>query len=171
MLDFASVLGGLRALVGPCAPPVGVGSFVPLYANDREVVVWYSPAREAQTAGEITIPCERLAAAWQRLAAGERLARETLEAEGERPARAMWLLVLLAQVPGVQAAGEPLAVWWESPAEATSAPRRQRTRTRPAHARTKDTPRLKAEDMAPRPARATEPVAGTAPARHPGRRS
>src|SRR5215469_14612293 len=102
--DFTGVLRHLRALTGPCAPPAGVGSFEPLYANDEEIVVWYSPAREAHAAGEVAIPCARLAAAWVRLLAGERLAREALEADGDRPGRALWLLALLAQMPGVHAA-------------------------------------------------------------------
>ncbi len=117
--EFADVLRHLRALAGPCAPPAGVGSFEPLYANDDEIVVWYTPARQTHDAGEVAIPCARLAAAWARLLAGERLARETLEADGDRPARALWLLALLAQVPGVRCATEPdpLALWWEQPAE------------------------------------------------------
>lgn len=116
--DFASVLRHLRALAGPCAPPAGVGSFEPLYANEAEIVVWYSPAREAHIEGEVAIPCARLAAAWARLLAGERLAREALEADGDRPGRALWLLALLAQVPGVRVCPDPLALWWEQPAEA-----------------------------------------------------
>lgn len=118
--EFADVLRHLRALAGPCAPPAGVGSFEPLYANDDEIVVWYTPAREAHQAGEVTIPCARLAAAWARLLAGERLAREALEADGDRPARALWLLALLAQMPGVRSAQapEPLVLWWEQPAPA-----------------------------------------------------
>lgn len=111
--EFADVLRHLRALAGPCAPPAGVGSFEPLYANEDEIVVWYTPAREAHAAGEVTIPCARLAAAWARLLSGERLARETLEADGDRPARALWLLALLAQVPGVLVSPDPLALWWE----------------------------------------------------------
>lgn len=110
--DFAGVLRHLRTLAEPCAPPAGVGSFEPLYANDDEIVVWYSPAREAHAAGEVAIPCARLAAAWARLLAGERLAREALEANGDRPGRALWLLALLAQVPGVQVSHEPLTLWW-----------------------------------------------------------
>lgn len=113
--EFADVLRHLRALGVPCAPPAGVGSFEPLYANDDEIVVWYTPAREAHAAGEVTIPCARLAAAWSRLLAGERLAREALEADGDRPARALWLLALLAQVPGVRVSADPLALWWEQP--------------------------------------------------------
>lgn len=116
--DFSAVLRHLRARGEPCAPPSGVGSFLPLYANDLEVVVWYLPAREGHVPGEVAIPCARLAGAWARLVAGERLTRETLEAEGERPARALWLLALLAQVPGVRTQAEPLAVWWEPAADA-----------------------------------------------------
>ena len=116
--DFAAVLRHLRARGEPCAPPSGVGSFLPLYANDVEVVVWYLPAREGHVPGEVAIPCGRLAAAWARLMTGARLTRETLEAEGERPGRALWLLALLAQVPGVRAQADPLAVWWEPPADA-----------------------------------------------------
>jgi hypothetical protein len=124
--DFAGVLRHLRTLSGPCAPPVGIGTFEPLYANDVEVVVWYSPAREAHAAGEVAIPCARLAAAWARLLAGERLAREALEADGDRPGRALWLLALLAQVPGVRAMTDPLVLWWERPTTAAAARRRRK---------------------------------------------
>lgn len=119
--DFTAVLRHLRARGEPCAPPSGVGSFLPLYANDVEVVVWYLPAREGHVPGEVAIPCARLAAAWARLVAGARLTRETLEAEGERPGRALWLLALLAQVPGARTQADPLAVWWEPPADAPAA--------------------------------------------------
>jgi hypothetical protein len=96
------LLAYLRGLAAPCAPPVGVGAFVVLYASAREVVVWYAPAREEHREGEVSIPCRRVAAAWEALVAGETLDEAALEAIGEGPAGGRWLLALLAQAPGVR---------------------------------------------------------------------
>lgn len=108
--DFAAVLGFLRAISAPCVPPVGVGTFDVLFVNGREIVVWYSPARDGQHEGERAIPTARLAAAWQALVGGTTLDEAALEELGGNRARGRWLLALLALLPGVNVHGEPLAL-------------------------------------------------------------
>jgi hypothetical protein len=110
---FESVLRTLRRLPSPCEPPVGVGSFDLLYANEREVVVWYSPAREGHLPGEVAISCARLAAAWAALTAGEAMDEDALVAYGGGLGGGRWLLALLAQLPGVRLREEPLALLWD----------------------------------------------------------
>jgi hypothetical protein len=111
--DFAGVLRHLRGLGAPCEPPIGVGSFLLLYASEREVVVWYSPAREQHREGEVAIPSARIAAAWQALTSGAILDERALEDYGQGPAGGRWLLALLAQIPGVAVRADPLALAWE----------------------------------------------------------
>lgn len=111
-VDFQDVLRHLRGLALPCFPPVGVGSFDVLYASEREVVVWYSPAREEHRAGEVSIPCARLATAWAALTSGEPMDEAALERCGESVAGGRWLLALLAQLPGVRVQPDPLALGW-----------------------------------------------------------
>ncbi len=107
------LLASLRLRASACEPPVGVGSFDLLYASNREVVVWYSPARPEHHPGEVAIPTERLAAAWSALARGEALDEAALERIGEGAALSRWLLAVLAQVPGVRVRLEPsLALEW-----------------------------------------------------------
>ena len=108
---LGGLLGYLRSLAGACQPPVGVGSFVVLYASEREVVVWYSPVREEHREGEVAIPCRWVGAAWRALVAGQMLDEAALEALGEGPAGGRWLLALLAQAPGVEVR-QPLALAW-----------------------------------------------------------
>lgn len=115
MLDFEGVLRYLRGLGAPCEPPIGVGSFLLLYASAHEVVVWYSPAREAHREGEVAIPCSRLAVAWKALTAGEMLDEATLERIGGNAIYGRWLLGLLAQIPGVTVRVDPLALLWSPP--------------------------------------------------------
>jgi hypothetical protein len=106
MRDFGEVLAWLRARPHPCAPPIGVGEFDVLYASAREVVVWYTPARDGHRTGEVAIPCARLAAAWEALQAGTPL---------DEPA-----LARLGAGIGVQSA--PLALTWSSEPEPAPAP-------------------------------------------------
>ena len=113
--DFAGVLAHLRGLAAECEPPIGVGSFLVLYASAAEVVVWYSPAREAHREGEVSIPCARLAAAWSALTAGATLDAPALERLGEGPAGGRWLLALLAQLPGASVRDDPLTLAWQPP--------------------------------------------------------
>ena len=116
--EFESVLRYLRTLAEPCAPPAGSGGFDVLYASAREVVVWYSPARDGQAAREIAIPAEMLSAAWDALCAGALLDEATLAGYGLGPAGIQWVLALLAQIPGVQVRQEPLALAWTLLADA-----------------------------------------------------
>ncbi|MGZ3600187.1 MAG: hypothetical protein ACXWQ5_10815 [Ktedonobacterales bacterium] len=114
-IDFEGVLRYLRRLGAPCEPPIGVGSFLLLYASDHEVVVWYSPAREAHREGEVAIPCSRLAAAWKALTEGETLDEAALERIGGNAIYGRWLLGLLAQIPGVTVRVDPLTLLWSPP--------------------------------------------------------
>lgn len=107
---FEDVLRYLRALATSCEPPVGVGSFDLLYACEREIVVWYSPARDHQQPGEVTIPAARVACAWLALARGELLDEQACERLAGSPALGRWLLALLAQLPGVIVQAEPLTL-------------------------------------------------------------
>lgn len=122
--EFDSVLRYLRTLAEPCAPPMGVGGFDVLYASAREVVVWYSPARDDRTAGEVAIPVWALSAAWQSLCAGAPLDDGALAGLGLQAWSRQWVMALLAQVPGVQVRQEPLALMWTlSPATPPSSGR------------------------------------------------
>lgn len=108
--EFESVLQYLRTLAEPCAPPMGAGGFDVLYASLREVVVWFSPARDGQSAREIAIPAEVLSTAWQSLCAGNILDEAALAALGLGSSGVQWVIALLAQIPGVQVRLEPLAL-------------------------------------------------------------
>jgi hypothetical protein len=110
--EFDSVLRFFRTMAEPCAPPIGAGGFDVLYASPREVVVWYSPARDDQIAREIVIPAEALSDAWQALCAGNLLDETALGDLGLGSAGIRWVMALLAQVPGVQVRQEPLALAW-----------------------------------------------------------
>ena len=101
-LAFDDVLRYLRALSGPCAPPVGAGAFDVLYASAREGVVWYAPAREGQAPREVAIPCAPLDAAWGALRDTRAVAEATLCELAGGAAGGRWLLVVLAQLPLAQ---------------------------------------------------------------------
>jgi hypothetical protein len=120
--DFDGILRHLRRLAAPCEPPVGVGSFDLLYANEREIVVWYSPARDYQQPGEVAISCARLASAWAALSAGKPLDEAALLAHGGSVGSGRWLLALLAQLPGVRVREEPLTLVWDPPCVETAPP-------------------------------------------------
>ncbi|HEV7129636.1 MAG TPA: hypothetical protein VGN32_19540 [Ktedonobacterales bacterium] len=136
MRDFEQMLAWLRGLAYPCAPPIGVGEFEVLYASASEVVVWYSPAREGHRAGEVVIPCARLAAAWEALVAGAALDEAALTALGEGIGGGRWLLAVLALVPGAQVDVEPLRLVWSAPRDVTKGGRARRA----AGVRTRRTP-------------------------------
>jgi hypothetical protein len=141
--DFNGVLRHLRGLGARCEPPIGVGSFLLLYASEREVVVWYSPAREQHREGEVAIPCAYIANAWHALQAGEILDETALESYGAGPAGGRWLLALLAQIPGVGVRADPLALAWEpdeaedDPGAAVAEPAHAATRPKAAKRRAK----------------------------------
>ena len=124
----------LRALEGPCEPPIGVGAFDILYASAVEVVVWYSPARPEHYPGEVAIPTAWLAAAWALLVGGARLEETALAELGRGAAGGRWLLAVLAQLPDVVARDEPLTLEWSAPPETAGAtarrPRSRRTKAK-----------------------------------------
>ena len=123
------LLRALRLLERTCEPPIGVGAFDVLYASAVEVVVWYSPARPDHRSGEVAIPTAWLAAAWAALIGGARLEEAALEEMGEGVAGGRWLLAVLAQLPGVVARYEPLALEWSARKIAAAATaRRQRSK-------------------------------------------
>ena len=105
---FAALLRALRAIPGPCAPPIGAGAFDILYASEREVVVWYAPARDGVEQREVAIPGALLRAAWALALRGEPVAEPALRALAPGAAGGRWLLSLLAQVPGMETRHEPL---------------------------------------------------------------
>jgi hypothetical protein len=122
--EFESVLRFLRTLAEPCVPPLGAGGFDVLYASAREVVVWYSPARDDQQAREVVIPADALSAAWASLSAGTLLDEAILAALGLGSWGISWVIALLAQIPGVQVRHQPqqpLKLAWTLLAE-TSTP-------------------------------------------------
>ena len=99
---FAALLRALRAIPGPCAPPVGAGAFDILYASEREVVVWYAPARDGVEQREVAIPSPLLRAAWALALRGAPVEEAALRTLATGAAGGRWLLALLAQVPGVE---------------------------------------------------------------------
>jgi hypothetical protein len=117
--SLADVLAVLRAVEWPCAPPIGAGEFEVLYVSAAEVVVWYTAVREGQRSGEVAIPCARIAAAWQRLAAGVALDEAALSEACGGAGVGRWVLALLALVPGACVAADPLALSWSAPVEAS----------------------------------------------------
>jgi hypothetical protein len=150
MGEFEDVLAWLRGLAWPCAPPIGVGEFEVLYASAAEIVVWYSPAREGHRMGEVAIPCARLAAAWERLAAGGTLDEASLAELGAGLAGGRWLLAVLAQLPGARVDPEPLALTWAPESEPVSAPKivRRKRIAEPKPAATPGRPRGRPRQLA-----------------------
>ncbi|HEX9037319.1 MAG TPA: hypothetical protein VF808_10055 [Ktedonobacterales bacterium] len=119
-MAFARLLRALRALPGPCEPPVGVGGFDILYASEREVVVWYAPARDGVEQREVAIPGGLVRAAWALTRRGAPVDEAALRALAASPGRGRWLLALLAQVPGVETRrGEAPTLVEDSPVENT----------------------------------------------------
>lgn len=152
---FEGVLRFLRARASSCEPPVGVGTFDVLYASAKEVVVWYSPARQEHTPGEVTIPCARLAAAWTALVGGEVLDEPALERIGGGASRGRWLLAVLALLPGVCVRENPLALAWASsePTDASTASTTELVAVAPAPA-----PRTARQGTRRRKSRGVEPM-------------
>ena len=107
------VLCYLRGLGDPCLPPIGAGSFLLLYANIVEVVVWFDPAREhGRSPGEVAIPSSLLCSAWTSLVSGETLDLLALARIAGGPAGAHWLLALLSLVPDVRFTQDPPEICW-----------------------------------------------------------
>ncbi len=123
---FAALLSSLRALPGPCAPPIGEGAFDILYASAREIVVWFASAREGIAQREVVIPARLARRAWGVLLRGAPVDEGTLQALAAGPAGGRWLLALFAQLPGVEvrapagadAASETITLRWRGEAGA-----------------------------------------------------
>jgi hypothetical protein len=112
------VLAYLRSLADPCKPPIGAGTFLLLYASQVEVVVWFEPASDHQRApGEVLIPADMLADAWEQLVTGRSLDLPALGRIAGGPAGAHWLLALLALLPDVSFSTKPPAVQLATPAK------------------------------------------------------
>lgn len=99
---FAELLRSLRAVPGPCAPPIGAGAFDILYASVREIVVWYSPAKDGAEQREVAIPARLARSAWAVLRRGEPVDEAALRELAAGAAGGRWLLALFAQLPTVE---------------------------------------------------------------------
>ena len=99
---FAALLASLRALPGPCAPPIGEGAFDILYASAREIVVWFVSAKDGAAQKEVAIPARLAREAWALIRRGEPVSEATLRAIAAGAAGGRWLLALFAQLPSVE---------------------------------------------------------------------
>lgn len=102
---FADLLRSLRAVPGPCAPPVGEGAFDILFANAREIVVWYAPAKDGVEQREVSIPARLARVAWGVLLRGEPVDTAAFQAVGTGASGGAWLFALFAQLPTVEVRG------------------------------------------------------------------
>lgn len=99
---FAELLHSLRALAGPCAPPIGEGAFDILYASPREIVVWFAPAKDGVEQREVAIPTRLARVAWEVMLRGGPVDEAALRAIAAGAAGGRWLLALFAQLPTVE---------------------------------------------------------------------
>ena len=99
---FAALLASLRALPGPCAPPIGEGAFDILYASAREIVVWFVSAKDGAAQKEVAIPARLAREAWALIRRGEPVSEATRRAIAAGAAGGRWLLALFAQLPSVE---------------------------------------------------------------------
>jgi hypothetical protein len=104
---FTALLRSLRALPGPCAPPVGEGAFDILYASAREIVVWFVPAKDGVEQKEVAIPARLARVAWDVLLRGEPVDEAALRAIAAGAAGGRWLLALFAQLPSIEVRNAP----------------------------------------------------------------
>jgi hypothetical protein len=102
---FMALLRMLRALPGPCAPPIGEGAFDILYASAREIVVWFVPAKDGVAQKEVAIPARLAQRAWDIMRRGEPVDEARLRAIAAGAAGGRWLLALFAQLPTVEVRG------------------------------------------------------------------
>lgn len=101
-VTFAALLAALRALPGPCAPPIGEGAFDILYASAREIVVWFVSAKDGAAQREVAIPARLAREAWALIRQGAPVDEAMLRAIAAGAAGGRWLLALFAQLPGVE---------------------------------------------------------------------
>lgn len=99
---LAALLSSLRALPGPCAPPIGEGAFDILYASAREIVVWFISAKDGVAQKEVAIPTRLAGEAWALLRRGDPVDEAALRAITSGASGASWLLALFAQLPSVE---------------------------------------------------------------------
>jgi hypothetical protein len=99
---FAALLRMLRALPGPCAPPIGEGAFDILYASAREIVVWFVSAKDGIEQKEVAIPARLAQRAWKIMRRGEPVDEAKLRAIAAGASGGRWLLALFAQLPTVE---------------------------------------------------------------------
>lgn len=125
---FADLLRSLRAVPGPCAPPVGEGAFDILFANAREIVVWYAPAKDGVEQREVSIPARLARVAWGMLLRGEPVDTAAFQAVGTGASGVAWLFALFAQLPTVEVRGadamadeQPLTLRWRGADDSQSA--------------------------------------------------
>ena len=102
---IADLLRNLRAVPGPCAPPVGEGAFDILFANAREIVVWYAPAKDGVEQREVSIPTHLARVAWSVVLRGEPVDAAAFQAVGTGASGGAWLFALFAQLPTVEVHG------------------------------------------------------------------
>ncbi len=104
---FTALLCALRALPGPCAPPIGEGAFDILYASAQEIVVWFVSAKDGVEQHEVAIPAWLARRAWGVMLRGEPVDEAALRAIASGPAGGRWLLALFAQLPTVEVRSAP----------------------------------------------------------------
>ncbi|HET9110402.1 MAG TPA: hypothetical protein VFN78_06240 [Ktedonobacterales bacterium] len=99
---LAALLRSLRAIPGPCAPPIGEGAFDILYASAREIVVWFVSAKDGVSQKEVAIPTRLARDAWEVIRRGEPVDAAALRAIAAGASGGSWLLALFAQLPTVE---------------------------------------------------------------------
>lgn len=104
---FGALLRSLRAVPGPCAPPIGEGAFDILYASAREIVVWFVSAKDGVEQREVAIPARLARLAWEVIRRGEPVDEATLRTVAAGAYGGRWLLALFAQLPSVETRSDP----------------------------------------------------------------
>jgi hypothetical protein len=99
---FLALLRDLRAIPGPCAPPIGEGQFDILFASKREIVVWFVSAKDGVEQKEVAIPARMAREAWELLRRGNPVDEVALRAVSPGAGGARWLLALFAQLASVE---------------------------------------------------------------------
>ena len=126
---LATLLRSLRAIPGPCAPPIGEGAFDILYASAREIVVWFVSAKDGVEQKEVAIPTRLAREAWEVIQRGEPVDAAALRAIAAGASGGSWLLALFAQLPSVEVrsivsgadgASETITLIWRGDADTTS---------------------------------------------------
>lgn len=126
---LAAMLRSLRAVPGPCAPPIGEGVFDILYASAREIVVWFASAKDGVGQKEVAIPTRLAREAWEIILRGEPVDAAALRAIAAGASGGSWLLALFAQLPSIEVRSvvsddegqsETVTLIWRGDADTTS---------------------------------------------------